>query len=178
MSIEARLKKDGKKESKKGDYIKEDIMIKTISFQQRDSFCGPSSLKIVLHFFGIHKTEKQIANAVKAKHLGVEAPDIVRLAKRWGLKAKIKDHAELKDLSRWVKKKGIPIIVEWFLDDDGHFSVVVDIDRENVYLQDPDLGHIREMPKDVFLRVWFTYPTKYLKKESDIVLRRMLIIHP
>jgi predicted double-glycine peptidase len=151
-------------------------MIDTISFQQRDRLCGPASLKIVLHYFGIKKTEKQIANAVKAKHLGVEASDLIKIAKKWGLRGKIKDHAELKDLSRWVKKKGIPIIVEWFLDDDGHFSVVVDIDRENVYLQDPDLGHVRAMRRDIFLKVWFTFPTKYMKRESDLVLRRMLVI--
>ncbi len=153
-------------------------MIKTTSFQQRDNFCGPASLKIVLDHFGIKKTEKQVANAVGAKSLGVEAPDIIKIAEKWGLRGRIKDHAELKDLSRWVKKKGIPVIVEWFLEDDGHFSVVVDIDRENVYLQDPYIGQIRAVRRDIFLRIWFTFPTKYLKKESDLILRRMVIIQP
>jgi len=152
-------------------------MIHTKSFQQREGFCGAASLKIVLHHFGIEKTEKQIVNAVKATRAGIEAKDLLRYAKRLGLKGKIKDHAELQDLSRWVKKKGIPLIVEWFEEDDGHFSVVVDIDRENVYLQDPDLGHVRAMRRDIFLRVWFTFPGKYMKRESDIVLRRILILH-
>ncbi len=152
-------------------------MVQTKPFQQRTDYCGAASLKIVLHHFKIEKTEKQIINAVRAKHLGIEAGNLLKLAKRWGLKGKVHDHSELKDLTRWVKDKKIPIIVEWFEEDDGHFSVVTDIDRENVYLQDPDLGHIRAMRRDIFLRVWFTFPTAYMKKESDLILRRMLILH-
>lgn len=152
-------------------------MIHVRPFQQRADYCGPASLKMILHHFGIEKTEKQIANAVKATHaLGIEAEDLLKIAKRFGLKGKIKDHSELNDLVRYVKKKGIPVIIEWFSEDDGHFSVVTDIDRENVYLQDPDLGHIRAMTRKIFLRVWFTYPTLYPKHESDFILRRMLIL--
>jgi predicted double-glycine peptidase len=157
---------------------KEEKMIHIKPFEQRSDYCGPASLKMVLHHFKIEKTEKQIINAVKAKHgLGIEAEDLLKYAKKLGLKGKIKDHSELGDLTRWVKKKKIPVIIEWFEEDDGHFSVVTDIDRENVYLQDPDLGHIRAMRRDIFLRVWFTFPTKYLKRESDLILRRMLILY-
>jgi len=152
-------------------------MIHIRPFQQRDRHCGPASMKILLHHFGIVKTEKQIANAVKAKSLGVEAEDLLKIAKKWGLKGHIKDHSELKDLKHWVKDKKIPVIIEWFDEDDGHFSVVVDADRENVYLQDPEIGQIRALRRDVFLRVWFTFPTAYMKKESDLILRRMLILH-
>ncbi len=158
--------------------LKEEKMIHLKPFQQRPDYCGPASLKMVLHHFGIEKTEKQIANAVKAKHsVGIEAEDLLKIAKKYGLQGKIKDRSELKDLTRWVKKKGIPVIVEWFLEDDGHFSVVTDLDRENVYLQDPSLGHMRAMTRMNFLRVWFTYPTVYLKRESDLILRRMLVLH-
>ena len=150
-------------------------MINLKPFQQRDRHCGPASMKIVLSHFGIKKTEKEIANSVKAKNLGVEAEDLLKVAKRWGLKGNIKDRSELKDLSRWVKEKGIPVMVEWFDEDDGHFSVVVDIDRENVYLQDPDLGQVRAMRRDIFLRVWFTFPTKYMKKESDLIPYLLII---
>ena len=153
-------------------------MINLRPFQQRADYCGPASLEMVLHHFGIEKTEKQIANTVKATHaLGIEAEDLLRVAKRWGLKGRIKDNSELKDLMHWVKEKKIPVIVEWFFEDDGHFSVVVDIDKENVYLQDPDLGHVRAITRKKFLRIWFTFPTLYMKKESDLILRRMLVLY-
>jgi predicted double-glycine peptidase len=153
-------------------------MINLKPFQQRADFCGPASLKMVLHHFGIEKTEKQIANKVGATpSLGIEAEDLLKVAKKWGLKGRIQDSSKLEDLTHWVKKKKIPIIVEWFFEDDGHFSVVVDIDRENVYLQDPDLGHVRAFTRKKFLRIWFTFPTLYMKKESDLILRRMLILH-
>ncbi len=153
-------------------------MINLRPFRQRADYCGPASLKMVLNHFGIEKTEKQIANSVKATPaLGIEAEDLLKVAKRWGLQGRIKDHSELKDLTHWVKEKKIPVIVEWFSEDDGHFSVVVDIDKENVYIQDPEYGHIRAMTRSYFLRVWFTFPTKYLRKESDLILRRMLVLH-
>jgi predicted double-glycine peptidase len=53
----------------------------------------------------------------------------------------------------------------------------MDIDRENVYLQDPAIGHMRAMTRKKFLRVWFNFPTLYMKKESDLNLRRMLILY-
>lgn len=153
-------------------------MINVRPFQQRADYCGPASLKMVLHHFGIEKTEKEIAKKTGThKALGIEAEDLLKYAKKLGFQGKIKDNSELRDLTHWVKEKKIPVIVEWFSEDDGHFSVVVDIDKENVYIQDPEYGHIRAMSRDYFLRVWFTFPTKYLKKESDLVLRRMLVLH-
>lgn len=152
-------------------------MYKTKPFQQRPGFCGIASLKIILNFFGINKTEKQIIKmSVTTPAKGIEAEDLVKVAKKFKLKAFIKDRAEIKDIKRYVKEKKIPIIVEWFLEDDGHFSVVIDIDKENIYLQDPDLGYMRAMRIPVFMRVWFSFPGKYMKSEYDIRLRRMIVI--
>lgn len=152
-------------------------MHKTKPFQQRQGFCGAASLKIILHFFGINKTEKQIIKlSGSTPSKGVEAEDLVKVAKKFKLKAFIKDKAEIKDIKRYVKKKKIPVIVEWFYEDDGHFSVVEDIEKENIYLQDPDLGHIRAMSISKFLRLWFSFPGKYMKNEYDIRLRRMVVI--
>ena len=151
-------------------------MHKIKPFKQSEGFCGPASLKIVLHFLGINKTEKQIVDIGKLQRGGVEGEDLIKVAKKLNLKAIIKDHAEIRDIRKYVKKKKIPVIVEWFLEDDGHFSVVEDIDRENIYLQDPDLGHMRAMSLEKFRRVWFSFPGKYIKSKEELTLRRMLVI--
>jgi predicted double-glycine peptidase len=151
-------------------------MLKTRAFQQRPGACGPASLKILLHFFGITKTEKQIIQMSGATpEKGIEAEDLIKVIKKFKLKVAIKDRAEIKDIRKYVKEKKIPVIVEWFLVDDGHFSVVTDIDRENIYLQDPDLGHIRAMTISTFMRLWFSFPGKYMRGEYDIRLRRMIV---
>jgi len=147
-------------------------------FQQRPEFCGAASLKMVLNYFEVNKTEKDLIKITKSiPSLGVEASELLRIAKKFGLKGFVKDNSTYNELRNYVVKKKIPVIIEWFYDDDGHFSVVQDMDRENVYMQDPDLGHIRAMRKDIFMRLWFSFPTKYMRTEKDLVLRRMLVIH-
>jgi len=147
-------------------------------FQQRADFCGAAALKMVLDSFEIRKTEKEIINLTKSIHsLGVEAGELLKAAKKFGLKGFVKDNCTYKELRNYVVKKKIPVIIEWFYDEDGHFSVVHDMDRENVYMQDPDLGHMRAMRKDLFMRLWFSFPTKYMRTEKDLILRRMLVIH-
>lgn len=147
-------------------------------FHQSDSFCGPASLKIALGNFGIQKSEKELAKMAKAKRsIGVEAEDLLRVAKKMGLKGFIKNSATIKEIRKNHKDKKRIVIVEWFLEDDGHFSVVSDIDKENIYLQDPDLGHVRAVRLDIFLRLWFTFPDKYMKTKEDLKLRRMLVLY-
>ena len=138
-------------------------MINVKPFQQRSDYCGPASLKMVLHHFGIEKTEKEIGRKSGVNpRLGIEAEDLLRYAKRLGLKGRIKDHSELKDLTHWVKEKKIPVIVEWFFEDDGHFSVVADIDRENVYLQDPDSW------------TYESYDEKKILRESGLLFQQLI----
>lgn len=149
---------------------------KTIAFQQREGFCGAASLRIILHFLGIKMTEMQIIKMMGAISRGIEGEHMVKLAEKLKLKAFIKDNAEISDLREYVKKKKTPVIVEWFLEDDGHFSVVDNIGKENIHLQDPDLGHIRAMRLDIFKRLWFSFPGKYIKDKSDLTLRRMIVI--
>jgi predicted double-glycine peptidase len=151
-------------------------MHKTRAFKQSEGFCGPASLKIVLDFLGIHKSEREIVKLGKFKRAATEAEEIVKLAKKLKLKAFIKDNADIKDIRKYVKKKNLPIIVEWFLEDDGHFSVVEDIDKENIYLQDPDLGHLRSISLQKFKRIWFSFPGRYIRIERDLRLRRMIVI--
>ena len=147
-------------------------------FEQSDSFCGPAALRIVLNHFGIKKTEKEIARLAKFKlSTGVEAEDLLRVAKKLGMKGFIKDLSTIKDIRKYLKNEKQAIIVEWFLEDDGHFSVISEIDRENIYLQDPSLGHIRAIKISRFLRIWFTFPGRYIKNKDDLILRRMLVIH-
>ena len=122
------------------------------------------------------KTEKEIIKNIKKSKFGIEAEEMLAYAKTLGFKGFIRDFSSLKDISKYIKK-GIPVIVEWFLDDDGHFSVVTGIDRENIYLQDPNLGHRRAITRKIFKRLWFSFAGDYIYHREDINLRRVLVIH-
>jgi predicted double-glycine peptidase len=153
-------------------------MLKVLPFRQKPGYCGPASLKIVLGYYGVKKSEKSlVALSGCSMSNGVEAEYLLRAAKKLGLQGFIKDLAEINDLRLYVNEKKVPVIVDWFDGTDGHYSVVVGLDRENIYLQDPSLGHARALKLTTFRRVWFDFPGKFLMSKNDINIRRMIVIY-
>jgi len=152
-------------------------MLNINPFRQKPGYCGPASLKMVLGFFGIKITEKklvEISGCTKSRGIGAEG--LVRAAQELGFRAKIKDFSDLKDVNEWVNRKKIPVIVDWFAFEGGHYSVVSGIDKENIYLEDPSLGYRRAMKLKTFKRLWFDFPNDYLKSKSELIIRRMIVI--
>jgi len=146
-------------------------------FEQTKGLCGPASLKMVLEYFGIDKTEKELAKISGANSSrGSSAKGLIRAAKKSGLKGFVKDFCELKDIEKYVLIKKIPVIVDWFSVDDGHYSVVVGIDKENIYLQDPEWGEMRAMDLETFKRVWFDFPGDFITSKKELNVRRIIVI--
>lgn len=153
-------------------------MIKIKPFSQSPGMCGPASLKMVLSYYNISASESAIAKAAGASRGGgVSAMGLIRAAKKFGFKPYFKKNSTISDLEYFVKK-GIPVIVDWFLEDDGHYSVVVDINKKNIMLLDPALGRKRTMPREKFLRVWFDFPGNFIKNSEDLILRAILVLQP
>lgn len=151
-------------------------MLNLKPFNQSAGFCGPASLKIVLEYFGIKKTEKELAKLSNANpHQGTKAKNIVKAAKKLGLKAFYKDFSSVKEIKKYIDKK-IPVIVDWFSHDDGHYCPVAGIDKKFIYLQDPDLGKINKIDLITFQRVWFDFEEAKLNKKQDIFIRRLIVI--
>lgn len=137
--------------------------IKIKPYRQSPGLCGAASLKMVLDYYGVPVTEAEIAQIADATpENGTSATGLVKAAEHFGFKAVVKKNCSLDDLRRYVNKK-IPVIVAWFEEDDGHYSVVVDIDEKNIVLADPSLdepliyGNTRKMSCKKFLGIWFDY---------------------
>jgi predicted double-glycine peptidase len=153
-------------------------MLRVAPFKQKYGLCGPASLKMVLSFYGLKLTENKLAKLTKCNpQKGIEARSMVKAAKSLGFKAFFKDNCTLDDLKKYVLNKKIPVIVNWFDTNDGHYSAVVDIDEENIKLQDPGLGRLRALRTDNFYRVWFDFPGDFIKTKDDLILRRMIVIY-
>jgi len=162
------------------------ISIKTKPYREClfDS-CGPASLKIVLAFYGVEKTEKELMRLCKVKSgsgLGTSAENIKNAAEKLGFGAKIKENSSFEDIKYWLKKK-VPVIVDWFTRGDnecsiadGHYSVVEALDGKFIYLQDPEIGKIQKLGKDDFLKVWFDFKGKYIKP-NELVIRESIAIY-
>lgn len=150
------------------------------------SYCGPASLKIVLDYYGIEKSEKELAKmAGWNKDLGVDDKGIKKAAELLGFKVKIKNNSNLKDIEKWLNK-GVPVIVDWFTRGrsdypdsaiaDGHYSVVAGLDDNIIYLQDPENGKIRKIKHSDFLRVWFDFKGEYVRK-NELIIRQIIAIY-
>ncbi|MBU3934862.1 C39 family peptidase [Patescibacteria group bacterium] len=148
--------------------------------------CGPASLKIVLEYYGVNKSEEELAKlAGHRKGLGIDDKGIKIAAEKLGFKVKIKSNSSFKDIERWLKKD-VPVIVDWFTrgrcdyDDsevaDGHYSVVFSLDDEHIYLQDPEIGGERKIKREDFMRVWFDFEGKYLKPD-ELIVRQIIAIY-
>jgi len=163
-------------------------MLKVKPFQEtlNADMCGPASLKIVFDYYGVSKTEKELAKiAGLKKGLGIDEMGIKKTAEKLGFKVVIKNNSNFKDIEKWLGK-GVPVIVNWFTRGrndypesetaDGHYSVVCGLDDKFIYLQDPELGAMRKIERNNFMRVWFDFKGNYLKPK-DLIIRQIIAIY-
>lgn len=151
------------------------IMLRIKPYKQSPAHCGPVSLKMVLEYYGTRVSKKQIAKLAGTDRDGTRAQGLVKAAKHFGYTARVKDDADISDIEHCLKKK-IPVIVAWFAENEGHYSVVVGLKKGKIYLQDPEVGKTRSLPLPTFKRVWFDFRGDYLKSKKDIVIRRMIVV--
>jgi len=163
-------------------------MLKIKPFQEtlNAGMCGPASLKIVLDYYGIEKSEKELAKLCKVdKILGTNDKNIRQVAEQLGFNVVIKNNSSFKDIEKWLDKK-VPVIVDWFTKGrqeysesetaDGHYSVVAGLDKKYIYLQDPEIGKIRKLKRKDFMKVWFDTKGEYMTPE-DLIVRQIVAIY-
>lgn len=153
-------------------------MIELTPFRQKAGCCGPASLKIVLESYGVRVSQKRLTRLMGCEpSRGVGAEGMKQAAEALGFRCLVKDGADLGDIRRYLRR-GVPVIVDWFAFFGGHYSVVFDMDRENVYMQDPGLGHVRALRIRDFKLLWFDFPLPFLRSGDDLILRRMIVVQP
>jgi len=148
--------------------------------------CGPASLKIVLSYYGIEKSEKELYDLCGTDpDLGTNDQGIKRAAELCGMTVEIFNESSFEEIERWLVRK-VPVIVDWFTRGrtdytdsdvaDGHYSVVMGLDDDNIYLQDPETGGIRTLNREDFLRIWFDFSGKTIKPD-ELILRQMIAVY-
>ena len=154
-------------------------MINLKPHRQKPAFCGPASLKMVFGYYGIKKSETELARLCGTDpENGTRAHRMVATAKQCGLQSFFKDNTSLAELRKWVEGKGVPVIVNWFSVDEGHYSPVVAVTDKTITLMDPELGRARRMTLEKFLGVWFDFNPPGPPSRKGLILRRMIVIHP
>jgi len=150
-------------------------------------YCGPASLKMIMDYYGVEKSEEELAVMCnRDPDLGVDDKAIKKTAEKLGFKVEIQNHSSLDHISEWLNKK-TPVIVNWFTKGrcdypedevaDGHYSVVIGLDNEFVYLQDPEVGRMRKIDRKDFYRVWFDFSSENINKWEDMIIRQIIVVY-
>ncbi len=153
-------------------------MISIKPTRQKPSGCGPACLEMVLHHYG-----KKIRPSILARDArtslaqGTLPTSLVQAARKHGFMAHYEE-GTYDSLHRLVVKQEIPVIVDWWSADDGHYSVCIHLTQKTIWLADPELGKIRKLDWKTFYRNWFDFRGDYIRSPADIRLRGMIIIHP
>jgi predicted double-glycine peptidase len=130
---------------------------------------GPASLQAVLAYYGSNTDLDEIINMTNStQENGTLPTNIARTASNLGFSANIKQNMSLEDLQQNINQ-GTPVIIDaqaWkdnstntqnWTDDqnNSHYMVVIGIDNENVYFEDPAItGSRGYIPNQEFLDRW------------------------
>ena len=82
------------------------ILLSVEPFQEtlHAGMCGPASLKIILAYHGIDKTESELAAMCRAgERLGVNENDLQRVAEDLGFHVTIKNKSAFDDIALWFR---------------------------------------------------------------------------
>lgn len=152
-------------------------MITVNLVRQSPSHCGPASLKMVLDYLGLEKTEAELALLTECtEERGTSARNIVAAAQSLGFAAFLKDGASVAHIREWVIERQLPVIVAWFSHDDDHYSVVVDIDESEISIADPETATIERYRLADFEKVWYDRRLSEGRPEQEIVWRPLIVI--
>jgi uncharacterized protein len=134
--------------------------------------CGASALQAVLAYWGTEVHEDELMGLLGTTEQRGTPPDsILRVARSYGLAARMREGANIQDIGAALAK-GIPVIVDiqawpqksanatdWDTDwEDGHYVIVVGLDDKNIYVEDPSLFGCRGfLPIREFEFRWHDY---------------------
>ncbi|MDP1619404.1 MAG: cysteine peptidase family C39 domain-containing protein, partial [bacterium] len=81
-------------------------MLDVKPYRQKPGFCGPASLKMVLDFYGVEKSEEELGKITKCDpDKGITGLAIVKAAEKLGFAGFLKDYAKLEDIKKFLTKK-------------------------------------------------------------------------
>lgn len=124
--------------------------------QYQNSWCGPTSLRMVYEYYGRTETTKSIAGRIYVKGSGTSASSICSDAKKHGFPGTVlKESANIDYLKARIKE-GKPVIcnvdVNW---KNGHHMVVVGFEGNKVIVNDPGRSVVRrEFDVSWFVAQW------------------------
>ena len=115
--------------------------------QRTNYYCGPAVLQMVLAFFGIRKTQRELARLAKTDkesgraygaETGTSIKNMVATLRKLGLKVEANNYCTLTDIKLALRQNKVPIVcfterrLNW-----GHYAIVMGFRGTYIELLDP-----------------------------------------
>lgn len=147
--------------------------------QSDDSTCGPASLRMVFAYYDYYLSEKDIAEACDHTYeLGCKSEDMACAAESLGFDVYLKNNSTIEEVIRLIDAN-VPVIVDWFCGDppEGHSSVVIGYNDDNLFILDPYLEEMRIVSKFDFRRCWFDFYETPINPQN-LYVGQIIVIRP
>jgi len=164
--------------------LREQTTLSPMSFEwQKLNNCGPTSLAMVLSYYGLEHTQFEIAPVIKGryedKHVNPE--EMVAYLTDAGLEAKVQVNGNEETL-KTLLSNGIPVIIQHlFIAPDGksvcHYRVVKGYDQAAFIVNDSYLGPDLRFTFDFFDERWRVFNRRYIpiySTEQEAVVKTIL----
>ncbi|MCA9361876.1 C39 family peptidase, partial [Candidatus Kaiserbacteria bacterium] len=125
-------------------------------WQDKEYTCGPTSLQMVLAYYGTRASEEALAEELGATNEdGTRKQDMYELAVALGYHCYVNDGSAFEELQYLLQLK-IPPIVRFIEPDEeeDHYGVVVAADSTSLTIHDPWNGPDQTYDRAVFVERW------------------------
>ena len=127
--------------------------------QQRDGFCLPACVEMVLAYYGIERSQTDLAKVLGViPQVGVSASNVLRLASR---RLTVSRQIGIKEDLLQQLANGIPPILEvntsqlpYWTQDTYHVVLVGEIDQDTVLVHDPTFKDPKAIPFNELQLAW------------------------
>ena len=128
-------------------------------FREVKGRCGPASLKMLFSHFDRHLSEDELSRLSKCHPVtGTPHANMINAARKLGFYVFEKPNSNLSEVDLIINACKLPVIANWFDEDEGHYSVVRGLDSKSIYLADPSCrSAIHKLNRDFFNDVWFDF---------------------
>jgi predicted double-glycine peptidase len=137
-----------------------------LAYQCFDYTCGVGALQSVLYYYGKELRHEVLAKALQPDEVnGTRYKRMLEFSRSLGFRVDVLTQMTLCDLKKFIDgRKPVIVLIQAWPDSpvkwaetwtEGHYSVAVGYDEENLYFMDPStLGHYTFIPAQEFLDRW------------------------
>ena len=123
--------------------------------------CGPACLQMVFEYYGIKRSQHDLAKALKTEENGTEHDAMISVPTHAGLFCYVNNNSSVEEIEHFLSL-GIPIIVHFIepTDEEAHYAVIKRIrtsflfKRKKIILNDPWNGEDFKLSRKEFEKRW------------------------